>query len=148
MSAAISDPGHCKFLLSQNPHSADPTVKAHKALGSLDLSTAYYDEWPGLAKRASLSQLPLLNSKSPHASFLAMLDSGATSGFAPTRWQKYMIRVVNLKTPVKVKLGTSASYARSKGLIPNCIASAADKQEPLGISTRFYIRELSPGALL
>jgi len=42
-----------------------------------------------------------------------------------------MIRVVNLKTPVNVKLGTSTSHARFKGLIPICIASASDKQDCL-----------------
>ena len=42
-----------------------------------------------------------------------------------------MTRVVKLKTPVKVKLGTSISFARSKGPIPICIANAADKQDCL-----------------
>ena len=51
LSMAISDPGHCKVLLSQNPHSADPIVKAHSALTSLDQIIAYSDGW---ASRTSL----------------------------------------------------------------------------------------------
>ena len=62
--------------------------------------------------------LDVFNSDNVHISFPAILDSGATSGFVPASWQEHMINVVNLKTPVKVKLGTSTSYARSKGLIP------------------------------
>ena len=49
-----------------------------------------------------------------------------------------MICVVNLKTPVKVKLGTSTSHARFKGLIPICIAGASDKQDCLICLMEFY----------
>ena len=45
LSMAISDPDHCKTLLSQNPYSADPIVKAHLALASLDQMIAYSDGW-------------------------------------------------------------------------------------------------------
>ena len=82
--------------------------------------------------------LDVFNSNNVHISFPAILDSGATSGFAPTSWLKHMLCVVNLKTPVKVKLGTSTSYARSKGLIPICIASASDKQGCLICLMEFY----------
>ena len=61
-----------------------------------------------------------------------------SSGFVPASWQKHMICVVNLKTPVKVKLGTSTSLAHSKGFIPLCIASASDKQDCLVCLMEFY----------
>ena len=44
LSFAITNEEHCKFLLTQNPHSADPNVKAYKALSSLDLIITYCDE--------------------------------------------------------------------------------------------------------
>ena len=65
---------------------------------------------------------------------------GATSGFVSTESQRHMICVVNLKTPVNVKLGTFMSRARYKGFIPICIASATDKQDCLilGCFVEFY----------
>ena len=62
--------------------------------------------------RTPCSDLNVFNSKNPYTGFLGILDSGATSGFAPTGWLQHMTRVVNLKTPVQVKLGTSMSLAR------------------------------------
>ena len=58
---AISDPGHCKTLLSQNPYSADPIVKTHLALASLDQMIAYCDGWAsktGLTATAVPTQKP------------------------------------------------------------------------------------------
>ena len=88
--------------------------------------------------RTPCSDLNVFNSKNPYTGFLGILDSGAASGFAPTGWLQHITRVVNIKTPVKVKLGTSISSARSKGLIPICIANAADKQDCLVCSMEFY----------
>ena len=82
--------------------------------------------------------LDVFNSDNVHISFPAILDSGATSGFVPASWQEHMINVVNLKTPVKVKLGTSTSFARSSGFIPLCIASASNKQDCLICLMEFY----------
>ena len=40
---AITNNEHCQFMLNQNPQSADPDVRAYKALGSLDLLIAFCD---------------------------------------------------------------------------------------------------------
>ena len=83
-----------------------------------------------IGNRSTLcSDVNVFNSKNPHCGFPAILDSGATSGFAPTRNQKHMIRVLNLKTPVKVKLGTSISYAL-QGSHPN-LRSKCNRQTRL-----------------
>ena len=52
LSFAIINPGHRKFLSDQNSQSADPNVKAYKALGSLDLTIAFCDE---MASKTSLT---------------------------------------------------------------------------------------------
>ena len=52
VSFAITNPDHCKRILSQNPQSADPVVKAYNSLGSLDLLIALADYW---ASKVSLT---------------------------------------------------------------------------------------------
>ncbi len=52
LSFAIMNPDHCKFLYDQHPGSADPYVKAYKAVGSLDLTLAFCDE---MASKTSLT---------------------------------------------------------------------------------------------
>ena len=50
---AITNNEHCQFMLNQNPQSADPDVRAYKALGSLDLLIAHCD---AAAAKVSLTE--------------------------------------------------------------------------------------------